>query len=60
MSGASAKETPMTIEELRAKWSPKYGSGKTYFNRIKKTGQSWTKLREEMWTRKDNGTWSSR
>jgi hypothetical protein len=49
----------MTIEQLRAKWKPQYGSGKSYFNRIKKFGQSWTELRSNQWTQNENGSWSS-
>lgn len=26
---------------------PNHGSGKTYFNRIKRKGQSWTELRQQ-------------
>jgi hypothetical protein len=27
--------------------TPMHGSGKTYYNRIKKAGESWTKLRDQ-------------
>lgn len=34
-------------EELRGKWKPKSNSGKTRFNRMKASGQSWTDLRDK-------------
>jgi len=34
---------------MEKKWNARRGTGKTYFTRIKKAGESWTKLREETW-----------
>lgn len=39
--------TEQNIAKWRSSWKPKDGSGKTRFNRMKKPGQSWTKLRDE-------------
>jgi len=47
--------TPGKLEKLRSQWKPRDRSGKTKYNRLKKPGESWTKLRDEARERRKAG-----
>jgi hypothetical protein len=37
------------MENMTSQWKPRTNTGKTHFNKMKGTGESWTNLRSEVW-----------